>query len=211
MGQVRASMGGVTSIEYGDEPVTSRLPPRPGFEAIEAVASDTASRRTLILALIGNISFSWSNNESMFVYVLMLLLDTDEVSAAVVFSTLNTTRARLDLVQRLAALKLAGKPAAAGLEDLIKRFNAATKTRNEFNHCVFGMDETGVITHTHSLRITENRGRLTFGSVRPMDDARLEEMERAVADLKALNRDLWDFLPVLESALPGRDRGRPAS
>ena len=79
----------------------TRLPPKPDFAAIEAAARDSADRRTLILSLIGTLVFSWSNNESMFIYVLMLLLDTDEVSAAIVFATLNTTRARLDLVQRL--------------------------------------------------------------------------------------------------------------
>ena len=43
------------------------------------------------------------NNESLFIYVLMLLLRTDQTAAvALVFATLNTTRARLDLVQRLA-------------------------------------------------------------------------------------------------------------
>ena len=84
----------------------SRLPPKPDFEAIEAAAVGSADRRTMILALIGNLVFSWSNNESMFIYILMILLETDEVSAAIVFATLNTTRARLDLVQRLATAKI---------------------------------------------------------------------------------------------------------
>jgi hypothetical protein len=187
--------------------VTTRLPPRPGFEAIEAVASETASRRTLILALIGNISFSWSNNESMFIYVLMLLLDTDQTAAAIVFSTLNTTRARLDLVQRLAAVKITDKGVASRLEKLIERFNACTKVRNEFNHCMFGLNEAGEITHTHLMKITEAKGRLKFGAVRPVDDDRIREMQEVIADLKVLNRDLWDFLPVLEAHI--RQQGQP--
>jgi hypothetical protein len=192
-------------MEY---PVTSRLPPRPGFEAIEAAAPGTASRRTLILALIGNISFSWSNNESMFIYVLMLLLDTDQTAAAIVFSTLNTTRARIDLVQRLAAVKITEKTVASRLEDLIERFNACTKVRNEFNHCMFALNESGEITHTHLMRITETKGRLKFGVVRPVDDSRLKEMQEVIADLRGLNRELWDFLPVLEAYVRQR---QPAS
>ena len=179
--------------------MTTRLPPRPGFEAIEAAAPETASRRTLILALIGNISFSWSNNESMFIYVLMLLLETDQTAAAIVFSTLNTTRARLDLVQRLAAVKITDKMVASRLEKLIERFNACTKVRNEFNHCMFGLNESGEITHTHLMKITEAKGRLKFGAVRPVDDDRINEMQKVIGDLKVLNRDLWDFLPVLEA------------
>nr|WP_246215699.1 hypothetical protein [Microvirga makkahensis] len=175
------------------------MPPRPGFEAIEAAAPETASRRTLILALIGNISFSWSNNESMFIYVLMLLLDIDQTSAAIIFSTLNTTRARLDLVQRLAAANIADKQVASQLENLVERFNACTKIRNEFNHCMYALNDLGEITHTHSMKISEVRGRLKFGAVRPVDDDRLKEMQGIIGDLKALNRDLWNFLPVLEN------------
>src|SRR5688500_19386818 len=82
--------------------MTDSLPPRPDFETMEAAAPASAERRTSILALIGNLVFSWSNNESLFIYVLMLLLRTDQTAAALVFATLNTTRARLELVQRMA-------------------------------------------------------------------------------------------------------------
>jgi hypothetical protein len=46
---------------------------------------------------MGHLICSWSNSESLFICVLMILLRTDEASAAVVFATLNTTReTRLD-------------------------------------------------------------------------------------------------------------------
>ena len=54
----------------------SKLPPRPDFEALAAAAPASADRRTLILALIGNLIVSWLNNESLFIYVLMLLLES---------------------------------------------------------------------------------------------------------------------------------------
>ena len=41
---------------------------------------------------MGHLICSWSNSESLFIYALMILLRTDEASAAVVFATLNTTR-----------------------------------------------------------------------------------------------------------------------
>jgi hypothetical protein len=179
----------------------TRLPPKPDFEAIEAAAIDSADRRTMILALIGNLVFSWSNNESMFIYVLMVLLETDEVSAAIVFATLNTTRARLDLVQRLATAKINDREAAKALEKIIARFNESTRIRNEFNHCMYTVNERGEITHTHAMKIKESRGRLTLGDLRPMDDARIAELIKSVADLKTLNRDLWEFLPRLQKAV----------
>jgi hypothetical protein len=92
--------------------VLSQLPPKPDFEALAAAAPASADRRTFILALIGNLIVSWSNNESLFIYVLMILLDTDQSSAAIVFSLRsNTTRARLDLIQRLAKIKTQGREA----------------------------------------------------------------------------------------------------
>jgi hypothetical protein len=177
------------------------LPPKPDFAAIEAEAPTTADRRTLILGLIGNLVFSWSNNESLFIYILMLLLNSDQGSAAVVFATLNTTRARLDLVQRLAKLQIRDKAIAKTLMRLIERFNDCTRIRNEFNHCMYTVDAHGQITHTHSVRIVETRGRIQFGEVRPMDEARINEMIATTHDLKLLNRDIWDFLPRLQEHL----------
>ena len=87
----------------------SKLPPKPDFDVLAAAAPASADRRTFVLALIGNLICSWSNNESLFIYVLMILLRTDEASAAVVFATLNTTRARLDLIQRLAKIRVTDK------------------------------------------------------------------------------------------------------
>jgi DNA integrity scanning protein DisA with diadenylate cyclase activity len=178
-----------------------KLPPRPDFESIEAVASKSADRRTSILALIGNLVFSWSNNESLFIYLLMILLKTDQTSAAIVFATLNTTRARLDLIQRLAKMQVKDRVTAKQLTELIDRFNKYTRIRNEFNHCMYDVSSRGEITHTHSIRIVETRNKLHLGDTRPMDDARIKEMTEAIKGLKQLNRDIWTFMPQLEQHL----------
>ncbi len=184
------------------------LPPRPDFESIEAVAHQSADRRTLILALIGNLVYSWSNNESLFIYVLMLLLETDKASATIVFVTLNTTRARLELIQRLAKAKLADKALDKELNRLINRFNECTRARNEFNHCMYFVDQRGEITHTQSIKIQELKGRLKWGSSRPMDEARFQEILGVIAELRQLNRDIWDFLPRLQEVM-GRRKAAP--
>ena len=74
---------------------------------LAAAVPASADRRPFVLALMGNLICSWSNNESLFTYVLMSLPRTDEAPAAVVFATLNTTRTRLDLIQRLAVVDIA--------------------------------------------------------------------------------------------------------
>jgi DNA integrity scanning protein DisA with diadenylate cyclase activity len=174
------------------------LPPRPDFEAIEAAAPASSNRRTHILALIGNLVFAWANNESMFIYIMMILMETDQTSATITFGTLNTTRARLDLIQRLAKAKINDKATAKELDALIERFNDCTRIRNEFNHCIYTLNDKGEISQTQSLRIQEVKGRLQLGTVRKMDDLRIKEMVETFTDMKQLNRDIWDFLPRLE-------------
>jgi hypothetical protein len=173
----------------------------PDFESIEAVASGSAARRTQIMALIGNLVFSWSNNESLFIHAIKILLNCDQLSATIVFSTLNTTRARTDLVQRLVKTKVTDAELVRELDRLVERFNRLTRIRNDFNHCLYTIDTHGDITHTHALRLHEVKGELRLGTVKPMDDRRLREMAKAAQDLKILNRDLWAALARLERAI----------
>lgn len=185
----------------------SQLPPKPDFEALAASAPATADRRTMILALIGNLVSSWSNNESLFIYVLMILLKTDQASAALTFATLNTTRARLDLIQRLAKIMIKDKALDRSLSKIIDRFNETTHVRNEFNHCMYIVDSGGQITHTQSMRIVQTRSSLQFGEMKPMDEARLKGMVKTIKEMTRINRDIWDLLPRLESHLrPAADR-----
>jgi hypothetical protein len=189
--------------------VSSHLPPKPDFEALAASAPTTADRRTFILALIGNLVSSWSNNESLFIYVLMILLKTDQASAALTFATLNTTRARLDLIQRLAKITIRDRNLDKALSKIIERFNESTHVRNEFNHCMYIVDASGQITHTQSMRIVQTKNNLQFGDMKPMDDARLKSMVKTTKDMTRINRDIWDFLPRLESHIVSIDKPAP--
>ena len=189
--------------------VTSQLPPKPDFEALAASAPASADRRTFVLALIGNLVSSWSNNESLFIYVLMILLRTDQASAALTFATLNTTRARLDLIQRLAKVSIRDKALDKALAKIIERFNESTHVRNEFNHCMYVVDEMGRITHTQSMRIVQTRNNLKFGEMKPMDDARLKSLVKTTKDMARINRDIWDFLPKLEAHVRANGVAQP--
>jgi DNA integrity scanning protein DisA with diadenylate cyclase activity len=189
--------------------VTRDVPKPPDFRAIDASAASSAQQRTEVLALIGNLVFTWSNNESMFIYVLMLLLRVDFPTAAITFVSLNTTRARLDLIRRLAKAKCDDAATVKTLERLMERFNDCTKVRNDFNHCIYQLDESGRITHTNVLRIVEDKKGLRFADVRAVDRKRLDEVANTIKKLTVLNRDLWAFLAHLEASLkPGRPPAR---
>ena len=179
----------------------SKLPPTPNFTAIETEAPKHADRQTMILTLIGNLVFSWSNNESMFIYLLMILLDVDEATAAVVFITLNTTRARLDLINRLAALKIRDSEVRRLLNGLIRDFNACTRLRNEFNHCMYMLNDQGEITHIQAMRLHEGKGEIGFGTSREMNDASIDDIIKGIRRLTKLNRDIWAFLPQLRDGI----------
>ena len=176
----------------------TQIPPSPDFASIEAAAPGTAEQRKRMLALIGNIVFSWSNNESLFIYILEILLQTDQASAAIVFTTLNTTRARLDLIQRLARVKIRDAEISQELDRLISRFNKASRVRNEFNHCLYSVGPHGEISHTQTMKLQEVRGELKWGEVKPVDELRIRQMKKCIEDLTRLNRDIWAFLPRLQ-------------
>ncbi|MBU6378686.1 MAG: hypothetical protein KJS95_09165 [Gammaproteobacteria bacterium] len=179
--------------------VTEHLPQMPDFAAIDASAAASAEQRKEVLALIGNLVFTWSNNESMFIYVLMLLMRADFSTAAITFVSLNTTRARLDLIRRLAKTKCSDSAVVKKLERLIERFNDCTKVRNDFNHCIYQLDGAGRITHTSVLRIVEDKKGVRFADMRPVDAKRLGEVAATIKKLTALNRTLWSFLAELEA------------
>ncbi|MBV8186217.1 MAG: hypothetical protein JOY64_00430 [Alphaproteobacteria bacterium] len=168
---------------------------------MEREARETADSRNTLLLWIGRLVFNWSNNESLLVYVLMLLLGTDERSAAVVFATLNTTRARLGLVHRLMLLKVRDPAVQRALAAVIDRFNEAGRVRNDLLHAMYSVNERGEITHTQAMRFAEKRGHFSFGDRQPVDEERLAELKRVADELISLNRDLWDLLPRLRTAV----------
>ena len=189
----------------------SKLPPKPDFDLLAAAAPASADRRTFVLALIGNLICSWSNNESLFIYVLMILLRTEESSAAIVFATLNTTRARLDLIQRLARIRITDADISRSLARLIERFVESTKVRNELNHCMFIFDRSGAITHTQSMRLAETKASLRFGEIKALDESRLQDMLRTTKEMTRINREIWELLPRLEAHVCGNAQERDQS
>jgi hypothetical protein len=138
----------------------------------------------------------------------MILLRTEESSAAIVFATLNTTRARLDLIQRLARIRITDTDISRSLARLIERFVESTKVRNELNHCMFIFDRSGAITHTQSMRLAETKASLRFGEIKALDESRLQDMLRTTKEMTRINREIWELLPRLEAHVCGNAQER---
>lgn len=186
------------------------LPPRPDFEAIERAASASTRDSEEVYRLLGNLTVAWSNNESLLIYVIMVLLQVEVVSATIVFATLNTTRARLTLIERLTAAKVRDPQLTKDLRQLGKRFGDLTKVRNDFTHCMYSFGPDGHLSHTQAMRLEEARGQIRFGATRPLDARRLSDMRASLTELVQLNRWIWELLPRLQAELQRTSPGAPS-
>ena len=61
------------------------------------------------------------------------------------------------------------------------------------------------------MRVQEVKGRLQLGIVRAMDDARIAELQESIRAMTRLNRDIWNFLGVLQKHLAERSRPKRAT
>jgi hypothetical protein len=171
---------------------------QPDLAATDGTASETVATQSTLLTLIGKLAFSWSNNESLLIYLLMLLLETDEPSAGIVFSTLNTTRARTYLLRRLAMLKVSEDDAKAEFERLVTNFDKANQLRSQFMEVTYLMKE----------RDGSRNGGLLFDERQPIDPARINAIVEACRDLRRLNGDVLAFLPRLKNAVARSSKAR---
>jgi hypothetical protein len=119
-------------------PVTTTAPP-PEFDEI--------------MLLIGRLNYSWTNTESLLIHLIAGLAGTDKETAVIVFLTLNTTRARVDLIDRLA--KKEGRVAderdrVLGLMRRLLRFSGL---RNRYNHCIYSFDPDGGAVRTIQIHL----------------------------------------------------------
>ena len=187
------------------------LPQPPDFSAMNAEVEAGAAERERLMTLIGSLSLSWSNNESVLIYLMMVLLRTDDVCAALVYGTLNTTRARSDLVLRLVRVQVSDPDLRQEVEAALAALEKCGRLRNDLQHASYEFDGAGRPVATRSMRVEQNRKRLSFGRVRPIDADRLARIAEVIDELGHLNKRIWALLPRLEQHLKEAKDGAPVS
>ncbi len=195
-GSAANSSSGIAPAALQDSAPTERPPSK----YAEQAARNTVVQRDALFQLIGQLVLSWSNNENLLGHVLMLLLGTDDRSAAAVFATLTTTRARLDLVRRLMMLNVADPATRRELEGVLERFSDAGRVRNEVLHAMHFTDEPDEITEAQAMHYVEKAGRPSFDDRQPIDEKRFVELRDIGNEMASLNRDLRELLPRLKAA-----------
>jgi hypothetical protein len=147
-----------------------------------------------LLLRVGRLNYVWTNTESLLIYVIAHLLNVEKDAAIVIFLTLNTTRARIDLVERLSKLPGTPKQEAETVLEIMARLKREAKMRNKYNHCIYSFDETGQISSTQLMRLVESDKELRYGKVEKMDGNEISKLEKTIGEIGEISRDLWAFI-----------------
>lgn len=144
-----------------------------------------------ILLLIGRLNYTWTNTESLLIHLIAGLAKVDKETAIVIFLTLNTTRARIDLVERLSKMAKTPEKQRGEILPILARLNEQSKLRNKYNHCIYSFDSKGEISHTHQMRIYDGKETIKYGKVEALDDAEIGRISDCIQEIALVNKDIW--------------------
>ncbi|MDE1991369.1 MAG: hypothetical protein KGI75_02660 [Rhizobiaceae bacterium] len=147
-----------------------------------------------ILLRVGRLNYVWTNTESLLIYIIAHLLKVEKDAAIIVFLTLNTTRARIDLVERLSKLPSAPPEESRQVLALMGRLKRESKMRNKYNHCIYSFDENGEISSTQLMRLVEDERHVKYGKVEQLDLREIERLESSIREIVAISNALWVFI-----------------
>ncbi|WP_172299842.1 hypothetical protein [Pseudoruegeria sp. HB172150] len=153
--------------------------------------SDTHRNFERLLLLTGQLNYMWTNTESLLIHVIAGLAGTDKETAVIIFLTLNTTRARIDLVERLAKM---GRREPAERDRILELSRALSKlsgVRNHFNHCIYSFDSESGNPQTILMRISDRKTDIRMGRKDSIDAAELARIEDTLEELVSVNRKIW--------------------
>ncbi len=146
------------------------------------------------LVRIGRLNYTWTNTESVLIHLIAGLAGTTKDAAVIIFLTLNTTRARIDLVDRLAKMDATPPERRRRILDLTGRMGRHAALRNHYNHSIYAFDPGDGGARTITMRIADRKDAIKVGRSRAIDAEALAEIDEAVQSLSDLNRDLWQAI-----------------
>lgn len=156
------------------------------------------ARIDTLLPLIGRLNYTWTNTESLLIYIIAHLMGTSKEAAIIVFLTLNTTRARLDLVERLAKMKTTSHAQRQSVLSIVNGMKLEAKIRNKYNHCIYSFDEHGELESTQLMRIAEFGDNLKYGKLEGLDNLEMDRIASAINKIAGINTQLWNYIKLHE-------------
>lgn len=147
-----------------------------------------------VLLRVGRLNYVWTNTESLLIYIIAHLLRIEKEAAIVVFLTLNTTRARIDLIERLAKLSATPPSERKAILGMMSRLKSESRMRNKYNHCIYSFDENGEISSTQLMRLIDDDKEVRYGKVEQMDQKELDSLEKSIGAIVELSKTIWNFI-----------------
>ncbi|MGJ8606183.1 MAG: hypothetical protein ACSHXH_18885 [Marivita sp.] len=129
----------------------------------------------------------------MLIHLIAGLADTDKTTAVVIFLTLNTTRARVDLVERLAKMDRIPVEQRSRILALTARMMKISPLRNRYSHSIYAFDPKSGSARTIMMRIADRKDDLKMGRNDTINDASLDEISNAISELKNINGAFWSL------------------
>jgi hypothetical protein len=146
------------------------------------------------LLLIGKLNYAWANTESLLIHLIAGLGKMDKETATIVFLTLSTARARIDMVERLSKLTRIDGDQRGRILALTRRIQGQAALRNRYNHCIYAFDGEGGNPRTILMRIADRKDSLKMGQTDAMDASAADGITTAINELRSINRDIWRLI-----------------
>ena len=143
------------------------------------------------LLKIGRLNYTWTNTESLLIHFIAGLAGCDKETAVIIFLTLNTSRARLDLVERLAKLPRVAESEREEVLELTREMTRLQGLRNRYNHCIYAFDPASGSPRTILMRISDRKKDIRVGQSHDMDEGAFAEIEDSLQRLAELNGRFW--------------------
>lgn len=147
-----------------------------------------------ILLLVGQLNYAWTNTESLLIYMIGGLARTDRETAIIIFLTLNTTKARIELVERLAKMATVDPLLRKSVLSATERLTKQSRLRNKYSHCIYSFDETGTRASTQLMRLVESKDSVRYGKVEALDEPELKRITACIASIQDINKEMWSII-----------------
>lgn len=147
-----------------------------------------------ILLLIGQLNYTWTNTESLLIYLIAGLAQVDKETAIVIFLTLNTTRARIELVERLAKLRKTPPESRNEILAVTEQLTRQAKLRNKYSHCIYSFDPSGMSGSTQLMRIFDTKEEIRYGKVEALDDDEIDKVKSCIEEIQVINKTIWGVI-----------------
>lgn len=159
--------------------------------SVHSKLSDSTRTFDNFLLKIGTLNYTWTNTESLLIHFIAGLAGCDKETAVVIFLTLNTSRARLDLVERLAKLPRIDPEERESVLALSREMGGLSALRNRYNHCIYAFDPESGTPRSILMRIADRKRDIRIGESHEIDAVAIAEIDDTLRKLADLNTRFW--------------------